>query len=80
MIEIDIVIEDTSFYGDTTIDFYNSTSTLEYRKFHESITDMARQTLGIKYALNHPICLSMLDGYKGMLIVMGINFLEIKQR
>ena len=79
MIEIDIVIEDTSFYGDTTIDFFNSTSALEYREFHDSVTNMARQVLGVKYALNHPICLSMLDDYKGMLIVMGVNFLEVKR-
>lgn len=70
---------DGYFYGNTTQDFFDSASASEYKEFHDSLRDVCRNTLGTRLALNHPIHISMLDDYKGMLIVMGINFLEVKR-
>ena len=70
---------DSYFYGDTTQDFFDSASASEYKEFHDNLRDVCRNTLGIRLALNHPIHISILDRYKGMLTVMGIKFDEIKQ-
>lgn len=80
MIKIHIIHrKDGYFYGDATQDFFDSASVSEYKEFHDNLRNVCRNTLGTRLAVNHPIHISMLDKYKGMLAVMGIKFDESKQ-
>ena len=79
MIKIVLIVKEDFFHADTTDEFFQEASSSEYKDFHDMLVDIDKKHFGSERLLNCPIDIAMLDKYKGMLIVMGIKFKEIKQ-